>query len=240
MTAYVHPSAVVETEVIGDNCRIWHDVHIRHGAWIGQGVSIGKGAYIDTGVYVGELTKIQNYACVYRGVTLGRQVFIGPHACFTNDLHPRAVGEWDVIETIVEDGASIGANATIVCGVRIGPHAMVGAAAVVTHDVPAHGKVLGNPAHLVGFVCTCGRPLQHSVALVDGGYRPLLEGDAGEAGAGQEDLGLRDGHPRLGLRDAADDPPGLLRTERQREGRGEGEGKQVVTELHDVPSWEMR
>jgi UDP-2-acetamido-3-amino-2,3-dideoxy-glucuronate N-acetyltransferase len=170
VTAYVHPSALVETDVIGDECRIWHDVHIRHGAWIGNGVSIGKGAYIDTGVYIGERTKIQNYACIYRGVALGRCVFIGPHACFTNDLEPRAVGEWDVVETIVSDGASIGANATVVCGVKIGPYAMVGAGSVVTHDVPGFAKVVGNPAQIIGYVCECGRPLQKSLAVDAGGF----------------------------------------------------------------------
>ncbi|MEM4824161.1 MAG: acyltransferase, partial [Zestosphaera sp.] len=97
----------------------------------------------------------------YRGVTLEDEVFVGPHATFTNDIYQRSFNvEWEVIPTIVRRGASIGANATIICGVTIGEYAMVGAGAVVTKDVPPHGLVLGNPARLVGFVCFCGKPLK--------------------------------------------------------------------------------
>ena len=159
---YVHPTAVVEDDaVIGEGTRIWHFVHIRRGARIGRNCNIGKGVYIDVGVKISDNVKIQNFVSVYRGVTIEDDVFIGPHATFTNDLYPRSFNEnWELIPTIVKKGASIGANATIVCGVTIGEYAMVGAGTVVTKDVPPFGLVYGNPARLKGFVCYCGRPLK--------------------------------------------------------------------------------
>ena len=105
--------------------------------------------------------KVQNFVSVYRGVTIEDNAFIGPHATFTNDLYPRSFNkDWEIVPTVVKKGASIGANATIVCGVTIGEYAMVGAGAVVTKDVPPFGLVVGNPARLKGFVCYCGRPLK--------------------------------------------------------------------------------
>lgn len=162
---FVHPTAVIEDNVaIGEGTRIWHFVHVRRGARIGRNCNIGKGVYIDTGVEIGDNVKIQNFVSVYRGVRIEDDVFIGPHATFTNDLYPRSFNEdWQVVPTLVKKGASIGANATIVCGVTIGEYAMVGAGAVVTKDVPPHGLVVGNPARLVGFVCYCGRPLRKIV-----------------------------------------------------------------------------
>ncbi len=162
---FVHPTAVVEDDVvIGEGTRIWHFVHVRRGARIGRGCNIGKGVYIDVGVVIGDRVKIQNFVSVYRGVTLEDDVFVGPHATFTNDLYPRSFNEdWELVPTLVKKGASIGANATIVCGVTIGEYAMVGAGAVVTKDVPPHGLVYGNPARLKGFVCYCGRPLREVV-----------------------------------------------------------------------------
>ncbi|MEM4830176.1 MAG: acyltransferase [Zestosphaera sp.] len=159
---YVHPTAIIEEDVeIGEGTRIWHFVHVRKGSRIGRNCNIGKDVYIDAGVKIGNNVKIQNFVSVYRGVTLEDDVFVGPHATFTNDIYPRSFNvEWEVIPTIVRRGASIGANATIICGVTIGEYAMVGAGAVVTKDVPPHGLVLGNPARLVGFVCFCGKPLK--------------------------------------------------------------------------------
>jgi len=159
---FVHPTAIVEENVeIGEGTRIWHFVHVREGARIGKHCNIGKDVYIDAGVKIGSYVKIQNGVSVYRGVTLEDYVFVGPYAVFTNDLYPRSfVSDWELVSTLVREGASIGANATIVCGVTIGRYAMVGAGAVVTRDVPDHGLVVGNPARLVGFVCFCGRPLR--------------------------------------------------------------------------------
>jgi len=158
----IHESAYVEDAEIGEGTNIWHFVHVRKGAKIGKKCNIGKGVYIDTNVKVGNNCKIQNFTTIYQGVTIGDNVFIGPHVCFTNDLYPRA-SIWDdnrLVETIVKEGASIGANATIIGDITVGMFAMVGAGAVVTKDVPDYGLVVGNPARLIGFVCKCGRRLQ--------------------------------------------------------------------------------
>ncbi len=168
---FIHPTAIVEDgAVIGKGTRIWHFVHVRSGARIGENCNIGKGVYIDVDVEIGNNVKIQNFVSIYRGVKIEDDVFLGPHATFTNDLYPRSYNkDWKVIPTIVKRGASIGANATIVCGVTIGEYAMVGAGAVVTKDVPPHSLVVGNPARLVGFVCYCGRPLKKIVKETEDG-----------------------------------------------------------------------
>ncbi|HEY4439443.1 MAG TPA: acyltransferase [Candidatus Elarobacter sp.] len=163
---FVHPTATVEDEVsIGSETRIWHHAQVRRGARIGERCILGKGAFVDSDVVVGDDCKIQNYACVYHGVTLGRGVFIGPAVVFTNDLHPRATdpsftllrdGDWEVGVTVVDDGAAIGANSTILPNVRIGKWALVGAASVVTRDVPPYALAVGSPARVVGWVCRCG------------------------------------------------------------------------------------
>ncbi len=161
MSVYVHPTAVVEEGAeIGDGTRVWHFAHIRRGAKVGRNCNLGKGVYIDAGAVVGDNVKIQNFVSVYRGVEVSDGAFLGPSATLTNDLYPRSqVSEWELVRTRIGKGASIGANATVVCGVEIGDYAMVGAGSVVTRDVPPHGLVYGVPARLRGFVCYCGRPL---------------------------------------------------------------------------------
>mgnify|MGYP001772685810 CR=1 FL=1 len=163
---FIHPTAVVEDGAkIGEGTRIWHFAHVRSGAIIGKNCNIGKDVYLDSGAVVGDRVKIQNGVSIYKGVHIEDDVFIGPYAVFTNDKYPRAFStDWEVVPTRVKRGASIGANATIVCGVTIGEYAMVAAGSVVTKDVPPHGLVLGNPAKLVGFVCYCGRPLREKIA----------------------------------------------------------------------------
>lgn len=166
----IHPTADVSPDAqIGNNTSIWHQAQVRERARIGSKCVIGKGVYIDFGVQIGDNVKIQNYVSVYHGVTIQDGVFIGPHVCFTNDKRPRAVNpngslkepsDWTVSETVVMEGASIGANSVIVCGTTIGRWAMVGAGSVVTRDVPDYGLVWGNPARLRGFVCPCGQRLQ--------------------------------------------------------------------------------
>ena len=165
----IHESAYVEDAEVGEGTKIWHFVHVRKGAKIGKNCNIGKGVYIDTNVEVGDNCKIQNFACIYHGVELSNDVFIGPHVCFTNDIFPRAF-LWDeerLTKTRVQEGASIGANATIVAGITIGKYAMIGAGAVVTKDVPDYGFVYGNPARLRGFVCACGTKLQEDIMRDD-------------------------------------------------------------------------
>ena len=161
MAARIQASAEVSRDAtIGRDTTIWHWAQVREGARIGQRCNIGKDVYIDAAVVVGDDCKIQNFATLYRGVTVGNRVFIGPHVCFTNDTYPRAVSpDWKVVPTKVENGASIGANATILCGITIGGNAMVAAGAVVTKDVPPHALVAGVPAKIIGWVCECGRPL---------------------------------------------------------------------------------
>ena len=173
MALRIHPSAEVSREAeIGDGTSVWHWAQIREGARIGQDCKIGKDVYIDADVLVGDHCKIQNFATLYKGLRVGDRVFIGPHACFTNDPYPRAVSpDWEVVPTSVEDGASIGANATILCGITIGRNAMVGAGAVVTQDVPAHALVLGIPAKIKGWVCECGRPLDRNMRCAHDGKK---------------------------------------------------------------------
>ena len=161
MGYFKHETAVVESNKIGSNTKIWHFAHIREGAVIGKGCNIGKGAYIDKDVVIGSNVKIQNFVSIYKGVKIEDDVFIGPSVTFTNDLFPRAScwSDSDIVSTVVRVGASIGANATILCGIEIGSYAMIGAGSVITKDVPCFGLVFGNPAELKGFVCYCGKKL---------------------------------------------------------------------------------
>jgi UDP-2-acetamido-3-amino-2,3-dideoxy-glucuronate N-acetyltransferase len=159
----IHETAIVEEGAqLGEGTRIWHFAHVRNGAKIGKNGNIGKVVYIDTNVVIGDNCKIQNFASLYHGLIIGNNVFIGPHVCFTNDLFPRASiwNEERLIKTVVKDGASIGANSTIIAGITIGESAMVGAGAVVTKDVPNRALVFGNPARIRGFVCECGIKLE--------------------------------------------------------------------------------
>ena len=159
----IHPTAVIDDGVeIGEGTKIWHFSHVQSGARIGRGCMLGQNVYVGAGVIIGDDCKLQNNVSVYRGVTLGNGVFCGPSCVFTNDLTPRALypkGSEHFVKTFVRDGASIGANATVVCGHTIGKNAMIGAGAVVTTDVPDHVLMLGMPAKPSGFVCTCGQKL---------------------------------------------------------------------------------
>ena len=159
---FVHPTAVVEEgAIIGEGTRIWHFAHVRRGAKIGRNCNIGKDVYIDVDVEIGDNIKIQNCVSLYRGVKVEDDAFIGPHVVFTNDPYPRSFNrDWQVVPTLVKRGASIGANATILCDVTIGEYSMIAAGSVVTKDVPPHGLVMGNPARLRGFACYCGRTLK--------------------------------------------------------------------------------
>jgi len=153
--AFVHPTAEVDGRAsVGEGSSIWNWTKVREGARIGTGCRIGQGVYIDHDVVIGTGCKIQNGVSVYAGVTLGDYVFVGPGATFTNDRVPRAASgdAWPIVPTFVDDLASVGANATIVCGVRLGRACMVGAGAVVTRDVEPHALVVGNPARFVGYV----------------------------------------------------------------------------------------
>ena len=156
MSFFVHESSYVDDNVrIGDNTKIWHFCHVQKNAIIGQNCSMGQNVNISQNVYIGNGVKIQNNVSVYEGVEIQDDVFLGPSCVFTNDLTPRAKypkGADNYKKTVVETGASIGANATIVCGNKIGKYAMVAAGAVVTKDVPDYALVAGIPAKVIGKV----------------------------------------------------------------------------------------
>ena len=147
---FVHESSYIDENVqIGVGTKIWHFCHIQKGAKIGKNCIIGQNVYIGSNVVIGDNVKIQNNVSVYEGVIIEDNVFLGPSCVFTNDLTPRAKypkGHENFVKTLIKKGASIGANATIVCGNTIGENAMVGAGAVVTHNVEPSIIVIGNPA----------------------------------------------------------------------------------------------
>ena len=167
MPPFIHPSADVEDHVaIGPGTKIWRHVHVMTGAHLGARCVVGQGCFIAGSVRVGDDCRIQNNVSLYDGVILEDHVFVGPSAVFTNVSRPRAaflVGRDGFEPTVVQRGATIGANATIVCGVTIGNNAFVGAGAVVTHDVPPHALVLGVPARVAGWVCACGHKLSATI-----------------------------------------------------------------------------
>jgi UDP-2-acetamido-3-amino-2,3-dideoxy-glucuronate N-acetyltransferase len=179
----IHPTAVVdENAQIGEGTKIWHFTHVQSGAVIGKRCMLAQNVYVGAGAVIGDDCKLQNNVSVYGGVTLGNGVFCGPSCVFTNDLTPRALypkGAARFVKTVVKDGATIGANATIVCGHTIGKNAMIGAGAVVTSDVPDHALMLGVPARPSGFVCACGEKLDGLACRVCGRkYKKSGEGRA--------------------------------------------------------------
>lgn len=161
---FVHPTSIIDDDVIiGEGTKIWHFCHIQSGARIGSNCSFGQNVNISNNVTIGNGCKVQNNVSVYEGVELEDYVFCGPSCVFTNDLTPRAKypkGSAGYKKTIVREGASIGANATVVCGHEIGRWALIGAGAVVTDNVPDYALMLGVPARLAGFVCECGEVLK--------------------------------------------------------------------------------
>lgn len=158
---YIHPTAELYANVkIGKGTKVWNLVQLRSGCVIGKNCILGKGVYIDCLVHVGNNVKIQNGVSIYRGVTIEDDVFIGPHAIFTNDLYPRSRNpNWRIVPTLIKKGASLGAGCVVVCGNTVGSYAMAGAGAVIIGDVPDQALVVGNPGRVIGFVCRCGRRL---------------------------------------------------------------------------------
>ena len=155
---FIHPSAHVSPQAqIGDGTKVWINVQIRENARIGAKCILAKDVYVDHSVVIGDRCKIQNGVAVYHGVTLGDDVFVGPNAVFTNDRVPRAFNaDWKITPTAVKEGASIGANATIVCGIELGEYCMVAAGSVVTRDVAPYTLVMGNPARPIARIDRLG------------------------------------------------------------------------------------
>lgn len=178
MSGYVHPTALVESEAVGSGTRVWAYAHVLRNAQVGENCNIGDHAFVESGAVVGNNVTLKNHVCVWEGVTLEDDVFVGPHVAFTNDRYPRSPRMAEVrgryadknawlVTTVVEQGCSIGANATIVCGVRLGRYSVIAAGAIVTKDVEPFALMMGAPARRVGTVCVCGEPLAAGVQSTD-------------------------------------------------------------------------
>lgn len=175
-----HPTAIVDDGVtIGDGTRIWHFCHVLPGTVIGRDCVLGQNVMAGPDVRIGDGCKIQNNVALYKGVALEDDVFCGPSCVFTNVLTPRAFVDrkQEFASTLVRRGATIGANATIVCGNTIGAYAMIGAGAVVTKDVPDHALVVGNPARQIGWVSRAGERLGDDLVCQRSGERYHLAED---------------------------------------------------------------
>jgi UDP-2-acetamido-3-amino-2,3-dideoxy-glucuronate N-acetyltransferase len=161
---FVHPSSYIDADVrIGEGTKIWHFSHVQSGARVGRGCTLGQNVNVANNVRIGDFVKIQNNVSVYEGVELEDYVFCGPSMVFTNVKDARSKypqrGTRHYLKTLVKNGATIGANATIICGHNIGRHAYIAAGAVVTTDVPDYALMIGIPARRAGWVCECGQKL---------------------------------------------------------------------------------
>jgi UDP-2-acetamido-3-amino-2,3-dideoxy-glucuronate N-acetyltransferase len=160
---FVHPKALVETDDIGDHTRVWAFAHVMKDASIGAECNIGDHAFVESGVRLGNNVTVKNGVSIWQGVEIGDDVFLGPNCVFTNDPNPRAyikkTGD-SLVSTRVRTRATIGANATIVCGITIGQYAFIGAGTVVIRDVPDFAMMVGNPARQIGWMCVCATKLQ--------------------------------------------------------------------------------
>lgn len=177
--AFVHSTSIVEDDVVlGDDTKVWHFCHIQSGARIGTDCSFGQNVNVSSRVKIGNGVKVQNNVSLYEGVELEDFVFCGPSMVFTNDLTPRArypKGPAGYKKTLVRHDATIGANATIVCGHELGAYCTIAAGAVVTKDVPAHALMAGVPARQIGWVCDCGQVLRKDGSCRDCGRRYITE-----------------------------------------------------------------
>ena len=184
---YVHPSALCESDQVGEGTRIWAFAHVMSGAAIGRQCNVGSHAFVESGACVGDGVVIKNGVTIWEGVVLEDYVFVGPGVVFTNDRYPRSrhapeAGtryqnkETWLEPTLVRRGASIGAGAQIMCGVTIGEYAMIGAGSLVTRDVPAYRLVAGSPARSIGWACACGQRLGEWLVCRACGRRFYLEG----------------------------------------------------------------
>lgn len=150
MNYYSHESSYIDKNCeIGDGTKIWHFSHISSGAKIGKNCSFGQNVYVAPDVIIGDNVRVQNGVSIYSGLVIEDYCFLGPHCVFTNDKYPRACGKWLLEKTTLRKGVSIGANATILCGIELGEYSMVGCGSVVVKDVPPKSLVVGNPARII-------------------------------------------------------------------------------------------
>lgn len=178
---FVHSHGLCESVAVGPGTRVWAFAHVMNGATIGAHCNVGGHAFVEAGAIVGDRVTIKNAVQIWDKCVIEDDVFLGPNMIFTNDMNPRAAFKKDAsafLPTRVRQGASIGANATIVCGVTVGANAFVGAGAVVIRDVPDHAVVVGNPARRIGWMCACGGRLDDALDCPDC-ERRYEEADAG-------------------------------------------------------------
>jgi len=169
---FVHDRAWVESENIGGNTRIWAFTHIMKNVKIGTNCNIGEHCFIENGVIIGDDVTVKNGISLWDGIIIEDKVFLGPYSVFTNDIRPRSKSyNYTISKTIIKEGTTIGANATIICGIEIGKYSFIGAGAVVTKDIPDYTLVYGNPAKIHGYVCECCKQLDfiESIAKCDCG-----------------------------------------------------------------------
>jgi acetyltransferase-like isoleucine patch superfamily enzyme len=159
---FAHPQSIVETQDVGSGTRIWAFAHVMKGVQLGTNCNVGEHCYIESGVVVGNDVVIKNGVALWEGVMIEDRAFLGPNCVFTNDIYPRSKVINDRVQTVVREGASVGANATLLCGIEIGCYSLVGAGSVVTKSVPNFALVAGNPARLRGYICRCGEKLTFS------------------------------------------------------------------------------
>jgi len=181
-SVFVHGNALCESEDLGPRTRVWAFAHIMKGARIGADCNIGDHAFVESGAIIGNRVTVKNSVLIWDKVVIEDEAFLGPNMVFTNDLVPRAAFKnppEKFLPTIVKRGASIGANATVVCGVTVGEQAFVGAGSVVTRDVAAHALVMGNPARRRSWVCSCGKKLPGSLHCSCGRRYALVTEKAG-------------------------------------------------------------
>ena len=181
-TVFVHPHALCESDDVGPRTRVWAFAHVMKGAVVGADCNVGDHAFIESGARIGDRVIVKNNALIWDKVTLEDDVFVGPNAVFTNDFNPRVAYKNPpelFLPTLVRHGATIGANATIVCGVTIGTQAFVGAGTVVIRDVAPHALVVGNPARRIGWVCECSKKLSAALTCVCGRRYRLVDATAG-------------------------------------------------------------
>jgi UDP-2-acetamido-3-amino-2,3-dideoxy-glucuronate N-acetyltransferase len=181
---FVHPKGLCESREVGAGTRVWAFAHVMDGAVVGRDCNLCDHTFIEDGARLGDRVTVKNGVAVWRAVTVEDDVFLGPYATFTNDLRPRSgqrLAPDEFVPTTVAQGATLGANTTVVCGIRVGRYAFVGAGAVVTRDVVDHALVVGNPARQVGWVCKCGLSLDADLVCVCGRrYRSGANGLAAE------------------------------------------------------------